>query len=615
MLHEMAKKMNLTENLKGISSWQPFPKYGDRDGWNAISDDVKKEWIDVAQKNIDFNWPSMRTSLYLNIKRRGETFIQWQQFMMRRALLGTFLLAECMEGKGFYMDQIVDGIIAICEETSWVQGMDMRYNNFVLPDETANYVELCSTETAQLFAWIVYMMGDELDAEDAAIRSRMNSETLRRVIRPYLDRSDYWWMGYESGRINNWNPWCNMNVIQAAVMMDYPAELKAEVIEKLTDSLDIFIERYPEDGACDEGPGYWTAAGQGIAKCIDLLRQMTKGELDGSGIEKLSNIGTYFSKVNIHDNWFVNYADGDARLHIPSVVYRFGKLIKDERLMGLGAMAPMPKPKLDIWFQIYDYLVDIFDEEERNEFGGRGPYIERSYFSDCQILCAREKDGSSEGFFLSAKAGNNVESHNHNDVGSFIIFLDGKPLFIDLGTEEYSAKTFSPQRFEIWYNQSQYHNCPTINGVMQHDGKEYYATNVHYETDENDDRILMDIAPAYTPDAKVKKWNRSVELQRGGKPAVVVVDDYELNTTGISTYNFVTRDKPVLKDNYIVIDCGDGSSADFFFDAEALDVEIEEIIFEDLRLQKNWGPKSYRIVLAEKANTDKQKRIFRIERS
>ena len=52
-------------------------------------------------------------------------------------------------------------------------------------------------------------------------------------------------------------------------------------------------------------------------------------------------------------------------------------------------------------------------------------------------------------FCLAVKAGDNDDSHNHNDTGSFTIYKDGKPLFADIGVETYQAKTFSPQRYEI----------------------------------------------------------------------------------------------------------------------------------------------------------------------
>ena len=614
MLHEMAKGLDLKRILAEVS-WKPFPKYQERAEWEGISEDIKKEWISIAEEYINYEWPAIVTELYLRVKRVGDINTQWRAFVFRRSLLGIFLLAECLEGKGRFMDQVINGTMVICEETSWVQGLNMRDKGMALLDATDNYVDLCCSDTGMLMAWISYLVGDELDAEDKGIRRRLTDETLRRVIRPYLDRSNYWWMGFmPNERINNWNPWCNMNVLQAAALLEYPVELKVEVVEKVAETTDIYIERYPDDGACDEGPMYWGAAGQGVGKIVNILQGMTNGALDGSGIKKLINIGTYFSKVHIHENWFVDFADGDAQFEIPSVVYRFGKLIDNEKLMRLGAMAPIAKPRLDNWFAAYDYLTGIFDAKERAELGGKSPYIESAYFDDCQILCAREKDGSPEGLFLSVKAGNNFESHNHNDIGNFIVFLDGKPLFIDIGTEEYRAQTFSPQRFELWYLQSQYHNCPTVNGAMQHDGAEYRATDVKYESAAEFDRISMDIGPSYTSDAGIKTWKRAVELQRGANAAVIVTDDFALEKADSCSYNFITQSKPVYENGRIVVNCGGGTSGVLLFDNAEMDVKIEEIVLEDTRLQRNWGERLYRVVLTEKNPAQNGERVFRIER-
>src|SRR5919202_1922411 len=63
-----------------------------------------------------------------------------------------------------------------------------------------------------------------------------------------------------------------------------------------------------------------------------------------------------------------------------------------------------------------------------------------------QVMTARVKDGSSQGLYLAAQGGHNAESHNHNDVGNFLVYADGKPAIIDVGVETYTAKTFSAKR-------------------------------------------------------------------------------------------------------------------------------------------------------------------------
>jgi hypothetical protein len=479
--------------------------------------------------------------------------------------------------------------------------MSVHSRGAVLPTADDNYPDLCSTEVAQIFAWACYLIGDVLEAESPGLVKRMEAEVLRRVILPYIERDDYWWMGFTEDRINNWNPWCNSNIIQTAALMNFEPELRARVIERACQSLDIYFDRYPMDGACDEGPMYWGAAGGGFATCVELLKELTHGAIDGSKAEKLKNIGTYFSKVHIHGDWMVDYADGDAHVGVGAGVYRFGKLIGDEALIRFGAMAEASPPAIYSWFPVYGYLITMFDAAERKAADARAPYIKRAWFGDCQILCARENAGSEKGFFLSAKAGNNWESHNHNDVGNLIVFLDGKPLFIDLGTEEYKVQTFSPQRFELWYLQSQYHNCPTINGIMQHENRPYKAAWAKYERTDSRDTVTMDIAGAYPIETNAESFVRSVSLKRGDNAAVTVTDEYRFNEppTQGTAWNWMTLYEPKLTEEGIVIDC-EGSAAVLKYDRDKLCAVIEEKPLEDSRLRQNWGGRVYRVVLTQK---------------
>ncbi|HAT93972.1 MAG TPA: heparinase, partial [Sphingobacterium sp.] len=117
-------------------------------------------------------------------------------------------------------------------------------------------------------------------------------------------------------------------------------------------------------------------------------------------------------------------------------------------------------------------------------------------------------------FFFAAKGGFNNESHNHNDVGSFILYQDQQPLFIDAGVGTYTKKTFSDDRYSIWTMQSAYHNVPMINGADQSFGKEYKAEHVAFLPAQN--RFQLDIGKAYPKSANVEHWNRSYTLVQNG---------------------------------------------------------------------------------------------------
>ena len=84
---------------------------------------------------------------------------------------------------------------------------------------------------------------------------------------------------------------------------------------------------------------------------------------------------------------------------------------------------------------------------------------------------------------LAVKAGNNDDSHNHNDVGSFILFKQGAPFIIDIGVETYSKKTFSPERYEIW---TMHFHCGTMGAGHGH------SDQLHVDFSANGEDILVD---------------------------------------------------------------------------------------------------------------------------
>src|ERR1019366_3029596 len=93
--------------------------------------------------------------------------------------------------------------------------------------------------------------------------------------------------------------------------------------------------------------------------------------------------------------------------------------------------------------------------------------------------------------------------------------------------EAYTSKTFSPQRYEIWTMQSVYHNCPTVDGVMQSAGRKFAASDVTCHADDHAAELRMNIAKVYPPEAQMAVWNRRMRLDRKAN-AIEIVDDYEL---------------------------------------------------------------------------------------
>ena len=109
-------------------------------------------------------------------------------------------------------------------------------------------------------AWTYYFLKDEFDKVSPLINERIIEEVNRNLINPYFARDDYWWMGFGGQQVNNWNPWINYNVLQALMLIEKDPERVRQGVWKLMKSTDFFFSMYHEDGACDEGPTYWSGA-------------------------------------------------------------------------------------------------------------------------------------------------------------------------------------------------------------------------------------------------------------------------------------------------------------------------------------------------------------------
>jgi hypothetical protein len=172
-------------------------------------------------------------------------------------------------------------------------------------------------------------------------------------------------------------------------------------------------------------------------------------------------------------------------------------------------------------------LPALFMLDEIYETEPRMPLPRDVWLDEIQVAVARDQDGSSAGLYVAAKGGHNEESHNHNDVGSFVVYVDGRPVIVDAGVETYTRKTFGPQRYEIWTMQSGYHSLlPTVDGVMQAPGREFAARGARHEADDDAARLSLDIASAYPPEAGIETWQRTVTLHRGQD--VEIADSYVL---------------------------------------------------------------------------------------
>ena len=603
--------MDLEKLLLPQDRYHPFPKAEERAAWESLPDDVRASLIRKGEERLAYLWPSLPAARYMDFVRNGNRSRYEKLYFQRRQALAQLVIAECLENEGRFIEQIVNGIWCICEESSWVvpahMYISLKSRGDALPDITDPVIDLFAGETAGLLAWTWYLLKSRLDRESPMIGKRIRMEMKRRILDPYLEREDFWWMGFSPNRtVNNWNPWINSNCIAAFLICEEDESRRVQALRKALRSLDAFIGVYHSDGGCDEGPGYWSRAGGSLFDCLELLYGATDSKVNFYDQPLVQEIGRYIYRAHISGRYFVNFADGDALLRIPAeLVARYGRRIGDPRLTAMGLSA-MRKEDIasDSMLSLFRALPHVLHYGERQEELPSPPFVRDVWLDGIQFMAAREQEGADRGLYLAAKGGHNAESHNHNDIGQFIVYADGKPFLIDVGVETYSAKTFSPRRYEIWTMQSGFHNLPTIDGFEQMPGREYCAEDVRYEADDTAAQLTLNIAGAYPEAAGIVSWVRTCRLKRTGTPRIEIGDRFRLKAPAQRiALNLMTPQAPRMEPGTVVLEYDPTLRLLIRFDASQLSAAAEPIRIEDAKLKRVWGDTLYRIVLENREPT------------
>lgn len=610
----------LQEILIPYSDWIPFPAINNREAWKKADQEMMKGFLETAEDSINYDFPSIPATKSLLIARNGNRSEYEQISFQKRRILGTMLLAEIYENKGRFIDPIINGVWSICEESWWGAAAHLpktdEYSG--LMDVSKPFVDLFAAETATYLAWVDYFLGEKLDKVSPQIRKRIYYETNYRIFEPLMNQYHYW-MGYKTdgSRPNNWNPWICSNWINSVLLLEKDQKKKAEHVYKILDVLDEFLNPYLQDGGCDEGPEYWGAAAASLFDNLAMVNLATNDKFDYAYKDKkIRNMAQYIYKAQISEDYFLNFADANPQPGMAaSMIYRFGKAIDDPAMMKFGAYYRKPKTGNIGNFHYFRNLFEVFMRHEIDNSEQELPLPKDSWYPNLQVILSRDSEGTTDGFFVAAKGGNNKESHNHNDIGNYIVYYDGKPVLIDVGSGTYTLRTFNENRYDIWFNCSDYHNVPTINGQTQPPGMDFKATDVVYNNSKKYAEFSLDISEAYPKEANITSWKRTIRLNRVKDVVVKDITDIE-NPESIIQHLMTCYQPEIGKEGEVLIQTGDAVFS-VNYDAKKFNINIEKVKLEsaeDQGIIQKWGDNIYRINLEVKNPKNKDQFTIKVSK-
>ncbi|MBR7155916.1 MAG: heparinase II/III family protein [Lentisphaeria bacterium] len=482
-----------------------------------------------ADKMAAVNPPSP-LPLYLECSRTGNR-VNYERRYFQLRLLGPLVTAYCTTGNVKYLKNIEARIRTLLSLPTWV--LPAHDRDLKAYKGISVKVDLFSANMGAELATTLYILEPVLDKQLAAdLRKALFHHVItpiENVLNGTSPSSDLWWLNGS----NNWNPICKYGVIVTCLRIGMEKERIDKIIKLFFDNFETYMESFGNEGYCDEGMGYWGGSCGQYLQLAALLKLYDNRDVLSNEPRMLKAI-FYPENIMMAPGTFPAYTDCNIASNPSMRIFQLRDILLNKR-KGFSDDLEFNGSIVAIC-QRLNYPIDNTPIELKNS----APY---SKFTDAGAFVVRQQPGSP--LSVSFKGGSNRESHNHNDVGTYVIAVDGVPLVIDPGNEIYSARTFSPRRYESKLLNSYGHSVPKIAGQLQ--------TNMHGKPMENPPENLtpvelikgvllnhdfsanyctakFDISRVYNHISQLKKLERTFVFDRKNNGSFTVTDEAEFST-------------------------------------------------------------------------------------
>ena len=489
-----------------------IPKYEDETAWNNADTGLKKFFVEMGNSVLGTVCERhFSESLFSEYFRTGVRVGYEKEYFSRRYEFLYAVLAECIERKSRFFDDILRAIVYFCEEPSWC--LPAHLPGGVDPNRPE--IDLFAAETAAMLALAMYILGEELEKRAPLAANRVRQEMDTRVKIPYLQRTDMWWLGNGPRPVNNWSCWISANMLSVFLYGEPDAHKRHNAVQKACATLQKFCDAQPNDGECPEGVAYWNVSAAAVFNAMELLAMMEE-PLNFCDAEKLCRMERYPFSMYIGCGCFVNFGDSVKRPVLDGATcLRFARWAEDDAsaLMALQTKANGSEYTYAVkgtsellFFRAVTALFTCDQARVGTPIKERASFF---YYTNSGLLSARSHSGE---MFFSAKGGACGGAHDHCDAGAFIVSKNNFPVVIDVGRGTYTAQYFSPHRWDLWFIRSAYHNIPVLNGQEE----TCCSKAVVSVCKEEDDRLIyeLDMSGAYPQEAMCEAFIRQIQFDR-----------------------------------------------------------------------------------------------------
>ncbi len=398
--------------------------------------------------------PRVKFSDWHLFKETGDRSISGKAHGEYSARLEVYFFLYLLDKDQKWLTALADIMWNICDFETWT--IPAHVSEEASPEDRRVFLDLCSSITGYRLAEILYFIGDDLPD---LVKRRVAYEVKWRIIDSYKKHC-YWWEKCH----NNWASVCAGAVFACHMYMGATEDIK-EQLPYFMNTIQCYLDGFQDDGCCTEGYGYWNYGFSYFCLFADMLRVYTDGETDLFKLEKVHTIAQFQQNIALNEKESISFSD--AGLTFSPQAWLTHYLKKQYPDLEIPHFTESNNTSGALRYVLW----------QDPEIVGGGINLKSFQYKESQWFVSRHPS-----YTLACKAGHNAESHNHNDVGSFIISKDGKVSFVDPGTGAYTRQYFGPERYEFLSTSSRGHSVPIINGQLQVTGKrksEIYLAEEH----------------------------------------------------------------------------------------------------------------------------------------
>lgn len=479
------------------------------------------------------------------------------KYFTRRRKLLVYGIKSWLYDNNDDLVKLCDVMWSILDEYSWSLPAHLGNECLEVLQTDVHTVDLFAAETAEALTEIVALLGEKISP---IIRKRIRFEVERRIF-TQLHRKFFW-----KRTTINWAAVCAGCVGMTAIFDFEDNDALADILVFVFSCMRNFLSGFSKDGVCLEGIAYWDYGFGYFMNFAELLKRRTEGKINLFEIPEVRKIADFYPAVFFAGGRTVSFSDSHVN----------GKMLPGIVSLLLNEYPDFVVPsKESMNFEYFSDHCGRFASSirhilyMRDDIDTLGKNVSTTYvYPDAQWFISTATNGVS----VAAKAGHNDEPHNHNDVGSFLVYKNGEQIISDIGCGEYTKQYFSSERYTIFCNSSRSHSVPVINGNYQLDGSAYTARN----TVITDEGLTTDISGAYN-DKTLKSLIREIKFNKQNGETVIR-DSFEFDIAPESvTECFITSSCPQISNGYVRINQGK-ESMDILFDNSKFIASTEKVV-------------------------------------